>query len=204
MSLNTLALINYLAWFPALVGAVYFNRLSSTLRPLVILLILGAINEFILTAVAHLYHNNVPVVYLYTIADIWLSLLFISRVVGMRSSFPIVAVILTASTLTEFSLHPFVFGSVSRLLLSFTIIYSLGRAVWRVSQGNLVIELGEYYVIGVLLLYYTVSLVYFGFAGFTQGEILLFITTIHIIINGFINILLTLALWKCIRSSSLA
>lgn len=199
-----ITLVNYMAVLPAVVGLYYFNRFNSGFKALSLLFVAGFVAEISATLSAIAFHNNMPVIYIYTLVEVWLLTYFICRISpNDLRIFPVFPIIITAILLTEVSVDAFAFPSVSRGVMSIGFILLFVRVVWLVALGMEIVKY-KYVMAGVLLIYYCASIAYFTFARFIPGEPLYFMAIMHVVINAVVNVLSTIILWKYTTSSSLA
>lgn len=203
-SFEIITIVNYMAVLPAAVGLCNYKRFNSGFKALTLLFVAGFIAEISATFSALTFRNNMPVIYTYTLAEVWLMTYFICRISpNSLRIFPVFPLIVSAILFTELSVDPFAFPSVSRGVMSIGFIILFVRVVWLVALGMEIVKY-KYVMVGVLLIYYCASISYFTFARFIPGEPLYFMAIMHVVINAVVNVLSTIILWKYTTSSSLA
>lgn len=203
MSLTLTIILAYSAVLPAGVGVIIYRRLGEDVRWLVWFFIAGLVAELAATGARILFHNNMPVIYIYTIAETWLVFRFITTLLNVNHGFRLQEIVITATCLAEFILHSLSFASAGRFVEHVLVLYSLALVVKRVVGGWDQLSLIAYVFVGLLLFYFSTGFVFSSMSRYLDGDALEFITDVHSVTNAIFNTLSALCLWKLHYSSNL-
>jgi hypothetical protein len=200
VNLKLVMILAYTIVLPAFIGIInlIYKSPSKTISILSWLFIVSLIAELLSTAIEMIFHNNMIIASITFFAEGWFVLHFVNSILErpLALLFPVAPIFFTFVGLVELVVSGATFLNLSYTLKNIAVISGLFLVCFQVASGRNITE-WLYYVVGVFLFYFITSSVYSLVASPSMnGELLFFITDIHIIINALCNLFFGLALWK--------
>lgn len=209
MGLYTVIAFAASIFVPLIAGVRLYNHLPSKVKIFLLLIIVGTLNEILMSTLALMHINNSFTLHFYTLFELLILGAYFYRSIKSMD-WKLYVLFGSLATMSLGLLYAFYgeniygFNSLPRAVES---LFIISLAIWLLSEKYITrhkIDIttdGTLWITGGILFYFSTSVFVFAFSKyFMNSDYLITLLSAHVYVNAFCNIIYALGIWLSSRS----